>query len=76
MLRQDLRPCGCRTVFSEEMVLSVGTCPRCLPPGAITWLIDNGRQLELLLEGGVTQGVRSADTDEPQVTSPEGLLPF
>jgi len=26
---------------------SVRTCPVCLPPGAISWLIENGRQLDL-----------------------------
>ena len=29
----------------------VRTCPVCLPPGAITWLIENGRQLDLFLDG-------------------------
>ena len=35
-------PCGCARGADV-----VGTCPQCLPAGAITWLIENGRQLEL-----------------------------
>jgi len=43
-------------------VVSVSTCPQCLPAGAITWLIENGRQLELDLEGGVDASVRCHET--------------
>ena len=41
--------CNCRPaeVDSIGQVLSIGTCPVCLPPGAITWLIENGRQLDM-----------------------------
>ena len=47
----ESRPCGCRTVLDGSgHVISVGTCPKCLPAGAITWLIENGRQLDLLVE--------------------------
>ena len=28
-------------------VLRVETCPICLPAGAISWLIENGRQLDM-----------------------------
>ena len=35
-------------------MLRVSTCPFCLPAGAITWLIDNGRQLDLMPEYGLT----------------------
>jgi len=31
-------------------VLIVGTCPRCLPVGSISWLIENGRQLDIFEE--------------------------
>jgi len=79
----EVRECGCRTVFDgSENVVSVGTCPVCLPAGAITWLIENGRQLDLLEEEGVTPRERGraelermsqlAKTDPP----PEGGLPF
>ena len=50
----EVRECGCRTVFDgSDTVVSVGTCPSCLPVGAITWLIENGRQLELFDGRGV-----------------------
>jgi len=35
----------------------VGTCPQCLPAGAITWLIENGRQLDLFEEEGVASAL-------------------
>ena len=34
----------CDCVSTER---SVQTCPECLPVGAITWLIENGRQLDM-----------------------------
>ncbi len=46
-------------------MVSVGTCPECLPVGSITWLIENGRQLELFGEEGVLAFTRGDD--------PEGL---
>ena len=43
---------------------SVGTCPECLPVGSITWLIENGRQLELLgFEEGMVS-MRPGDCDD------------
>ena len=41
--------CDCSpAVFDDAgQVLRVGTCPVCLPAGAITWLIENGRQVEM-----------------------------
>jgi len=41
--------CSCRPVLedAEGHVLRVSTCPSCLPSGAITWLIENGRQLDM-----------------------------
>ncbi len=60
----EQRECGCRTVFDGSgNVVSVGTCPQCLPCGAITWLIENGRQLELFGEQGVTPVVRRPEPD-------------
>ena len=77
----DRAPCGC---LRTETV--VGTCPQCLPGGAITWLIENGRQLELFLVDGVLEPVRGLESIEkglphPPVTngpqrSAEGLLSF
>ena len=76
----ELAPCGC--VRSETVV---GTCSQCLPGGAITWLIENGRQLELFVRDGVLEPVRGLEsiesTESVQVrTAPqrsaEGLLPF
>ena len=34
-------------VDDSGRVLRVSTCPFCLPAGAITWLIENGRQLDM-----------------------------
>jgi len=41
--------CGCSPVVYDDFghVLQVETCPICLPAGAITWLIENGRQLDM-----------------------------
>ena len=41
-MRQDSDHCGC-----VETETSIQTCPLCLPPGAITWLLEHGRQLSL-----------------------------
>ena len=32
-------------------MVRVDTCPVCLPVGAITWLIENGRQLDMFEPG-------------------------
>ncbi len=69
-MRIDSRPCGCELHTDEGagQVVRVDTCPVCLPAGAITWLIENGRQLELLLEGGVdARHERDAPTDPDQI---------
>ncbi len=39
----------------------VQTCPVCLPPGAITWMIENGRQLELFSDGAVPADLPGGD---------------
>ena len=70
-----LAPCGC--VRGESVV---GTCPECLPVGAITWLIENGRQLELFEEEGVGARMRGLESIEDSmhqsdVNDPEGSLP-
>ncbi len=57
-------------------MVSVGTCPLCLPVGSITWLIENGRQLEIFSElpepvripGVLAFGERDGPTDPSQVT--------
>ncbi len=60
----------------------VGTCPLCLPAGAITWLIENGRQLELFGEEGVVTDVRGREVIERSVRDQvipivaDGGLPF
>ena len=68
----EVSDCGCRTVFDGSgHVVSVGTCPLCLPVGAITWLIENGRQLEMF-EGppepvpvpGGTHSVSGLESDD------------
>jgi len=71
MTSSSVRPCGCRDVVDDSgHVLIVGTCPLCLPPGSISWLIDNGRQLDLFRGERVDSGVRGGDPDEPdQVTT-------
>ena len=55
--------CGFGTADSEYSV-SVPTCPECLPVGSIEWLIENGRQLELLEEEGVVTDVRGLESIE------------
>ncbi len=80
----EARECGCRTVIDgSDHVVSVGTCPRCLPCGAITWLIENGRQLELFGDTGVAlreRGLIRQLPPEPIIVTdrprPEGGLPF
>ena len=40
--------CDCGTWCSDGVEkVTVVTCPQCLPAGAITWLIEKGRQLDL-----------------------------
>ncbi len=73
----ETRPCGCRTILDGSgHVLMVGTCPLCLPCGAITWLIENGRQLDFFLEDGTEAGAegmlsmsRDESDDSPEVSS-------
>jgi len=71
-MKASRRPCGCRDlVDGSGHVLIVGTCPSCLPVGAITWLIENGRQLDVF-EGppepvevpGGTHSVSGHETDD------------
>ena len=66
-------------------MVSVGTCPQCLPVGSITWLIENGRQLDLLEDRGVLAPMRGLESIEKCAQDPvtndrqrsaEGLLPF
>lgn len=65
-------------------MLIVGTCPSCLPVGSIEWLIENGRQLELFGEEGVSTGVSGLestemyglDSGENGSPRPEEGLPF
>ena len=69
-----IKPCGCmEAVVVAGQVVRVDTCPVCLPVGSITWLIENGRQLELfeeeegtLLRGGLTRDeiVRSIPSEQ------------
>ena len=47
--------CGCELHMDAGQVVRVDTCPVCLPAGAITWIIENGRQLELSLDRGVPE---------------------
>ena len=64
----ETRPCGCRSVIDGSGHVSmVGTCPQCLPAGAITWLIENGRQLELFEEEGVETLKRGGDAKDQSV---------
>ena len=73
--------CECRDpLVVAGQVVRVDTCPVCLPRGAISWLIENGRQLDMfdpepLEEVRVTVGVRGGDTDDSH-TSDEPDLPF
>ncbi len=74
--------CGTSSVAEPGKVIVV-TCPQCLPVGSISWLIDNGRQLELFGEEGVVTDVRglesiekfALDTSENPETDVSGL-PF
>ncbi len=57
--------CRCKPVsVVAGQVVRVDTCPVCLPAGAITWLIENGRQLELFEEEGVVASVRGLESIE------------
>ena len=71
----ETRPCGCSTTVGVDgLVYHVGTCPKCLPPGAITWLIENGRQLDLLEDGGVAKAVRGLESIEKYAQDPSEIL--
>ena len=60
--------CGCELHVNAGQVVRVDTCPVCLPAGAITWLIENGRQLELLpVEGVGDYHERDAPGDPDQI---------
>ncbi len=70
-------------MFEGDTVMSVGTCPSCLPVGAISWLIENGRQLELFGEEGVSpcKGRETIENDssievERGLQGGPGDLPF
>ena len=80
-----MKLCGCaEPVFDDsENAVSVGTCPRCLPAGAITWLIENGRQLELFrqeegnpLRGGMTRRDIERSIPSEKACLDETGLPF
>jgi len=68
----ETRPCGCRTVWDQSgQVASVGTCPSCLPVGAISYLIDNGRQLDMFVDPGPRSRVPEvSERDDPDETIP------
>jgi len=71
----EYRDCGCETVTTDAgQVVSCDTCPVCLPPGAITWLIENGRQLELLEEEGV-DALRGGETRDDIVRASQKNKP-
>ena len=55
--------CDCASRVSEYAD-SVHTCSRCLPAGAITWLIENGRQLDLFEEEGVANAMMGLESIE------------
>ncbi len=41
--------CSCPSpVVVGGQILSVSTCPICLPPGSIAFMMNNGKQLDLL----------------------------
>ena len=64
-MRSELRPCGCESHTEAGQVVRVDTCPECLPVGSITWLIENGRQLELLPKEGVGDYHERGDLADP-----------
>ena len=71
----ETRPCGCKTVLDAgDHVVSVGTCPKCLPVGAITWLIENGRQLDLLEDRGVLAPMMGLESIEKSAQDPSEIL--
>ncbi len=66
-----MRGCDCGTRCDDGgHVVSISTCPQCLPAGAITWLIENGRQLELFEEEGVGAQVRGLESIEKYAQDP------
>ena len=74
-MRSELRTCGCRDVFDDGgKCVVVSTCTECLPPGAITQMIENGRQLELgeLAEGMAPMG--AGDGYEKYAQDPSEIL--
>ena len=56
--------CRCSELETPD---SVSTCPVCLPTGAITWLIEHGRQVELFPDSGVLEPVRGLESIEKSV---------
>ena len=61
----ETRECGCRSVFDGQLnAVSVSTCNLCLPEGVITWLIENGRQLDLFGDRGVLTPMRGLESIE------------
>ncbi len=56
-------------------VVRVDTCPVCLPAGAITWLIENGRQLDLFGEEGVVIDMSGYAAIEKSAQDPSKTLP-
>ena len=62
--------CGCELHTEAGQVVRIDTCPVCLPVGSVTWLIENGRQLELPMESGVDVcHERDAPTDPDQINT-------
>jgi len=59
-MKNDSDHCDC--VVTQT---SVQTCPLCLPVGSITHMIEDGRQLELLEEEGVSTGVSGHESYDP-----------
>ena len=48
----------------------VFTCPSCLPVGSITWLIENGRQMDLFEKRGVDPSTRGLEAIEKAAQDP------
>jgi len=81
-VREDCE-CTCAAWVDEQPdPYSFRTCPECLPPGSIEWLIENGRQLDLLEDRGVLEPVRGLESIEKSfdqvtpVSDPGDGLPF
>ena len=76
MIGDPLKPCGCieEVLDGSGRVFRVGTCPRCLPAGSITWLIDNGCQLDMFrssLEVDSMVSVSGLDLDADSTSEKE-----